>query len=118
MSEFPNIFSLEGQVALITGGGTGIGQSIARCMHMAGATVAIIGRREESLSQAVEGLEERAHYFVHDITEMDKASELANRVEDQLGPIDCLVNNAGMHLKKAALETSPEEFHKSKSDSQ
>lgn len=110
MSVFPKIFSLEGQVVLVTGGGSGIGQSIARCMHLAGATIAIIGRREEALSRAADELGEKAHYFVHDITEMDKASELAKRVEDRLGPIDCLVNNAGRHLKKAALETSPEEF--------
>lgn len=107
---FPKIFSLENQVALITGGGTGIGQAIARCMHEAGATVALVGRREEELARAVSELGERAHYFVHDITEMDRADELAERVASQLGPIDCLVNNAGKHLKKAALETSADEF--------
>jgi len=110
MSQFPEIFSLEGQVALITGGGTGIGQSIARCMHGAGATVALVGRREKELSLAAEELGENAHYFVHDITEMNRSEELAKRVVDQLGPIDCLINNAGKHLKKAALETSEEEF--------
>lgn len=107
---FPSIFSLEGQIALVTGGGTGIGQSIAHCMHEAGATVALVGRREEELARAVGELGERAHYFVHDITEMDKADELAKRVEAELGPVDCLVNNAGKHLKKAALETSTDEF--------
>ncbi len=110
MSQFPHVFSLNGQVALITGGGTGIGLSIARCMHAAGATVALVGRREKELSQAVDELGEKSHYFVHDITEMDRTEELANRVIDQLDSIDCLVNNAGKHLKKAALETSEDEF--------
>lgn len=107
---FPSIFSLEGQVAVITGGGTGIGQAIASSMHEAGATVALVGRREEELSKAVNALGDRACYFVHDITEMDKADELAKKVTDKFGHIDCLVNNAGKHLKKAALETSAEEF--------
>ncbi|MDQ8201943.1 SDR family oxidoreductase [Pelagicoccus sp. SDUM812003] len=107
---FPQIFSLEGETALITGGGTGIGQAIAQCMYEAGATVALVGRREEELSRAVSELGERAHYFVHDITEMDQADRLATRVEGKLGPITCLVNNAGKHLKKAALETSTDEF--------
>ncbi|MGK0237212.1 MAG: NAD(P)-dependent dehydrogenase (short-subunit alcohol dehydrogenase family) [Candidatus Pelagisphaera sp.] len=110
MNAFSKTFSLEEKIALITGGGTGIGQSIARCMHEAGATVALVGRREEELSRAVNELGERAHYFVHDITEMGKAEELTCRIQDQLGPIDCLIHNAGKHLKKAALETTPDEF--------
>lgn len=110
MNPFPSIFSLEGQVALVTGGGTGIGQSIARCLWMAGAKVALIGRREEELAAAVGELGEGAAYFVHDITEWDKAVDMAARVEERLGPVTCLVNNAGKHLKKAAVETSTEEF--------
>ncbi|EDY81923.1 KR domain superfamily [Verrucomicrobiia bacterium DG1235] len=107
---FPQVFSLEDQVALITGGGTGIGQAIASCMHEAGATVALVGRREEELARAVAAFGDRAHYFVHDITEMDKADDLREKVESKLGPITCLINNAGKHLKKAALETSTDEF--------
>lgn len=110
MNDYPSIFSLEGHIALITGGGTGIGLAIARAMRQAGATVALVGRREEELSSAVAELGEGAHFFVHDITEMDQAGQLAERVTEKLGPVDCLVNNAGRHLKKAALETSPEEF--------
>lgn len=107
---FPSIFSLEGQVAVITGGGTGIGQAIAACMHEAGATVVLVGRREEELAKAVAALGDRASYCVHDITEMDKAETLASQITDKFGQIDCLVNNAGKHLKKAALETSADEF--------
>lgn len=79
-------------------------------MHAAGAKVALIGRRKEELAKAVEKLGEGATYFVHDITEMDKADDLTKRVTSELGPITCLVNNAGKHLKKAALETSSDEF--------
>lgn len=110
MNELAKSFSLEGQVALITGGGTGIGQAIARCMHAAGAKVALVGRREEELSRAVAELGDGATYFVHDITEWDKAASLVERVESEIGPITCLVNNAGRHLKKPAVDTNPEEF--------
>jgi NAD(P)-dependent dehydrogenase (short-subunit alcohol dehydrogenase family) len=48
-----NIFSLEGKVALITGGGSGIGFYIAQCMIQAGAKVVITGRREVVLQEAV-----------------------------------------------------------------
>lgn len=110
MNTFPKVFSLEGKTALITGGGSGIGQSIARCMHEAGAQVALVGRREKELSQTVEELGGKASCFVHDITDTDKTAGLAKRVEEEMGPVDCLINNAGMHLKKAALDTSVDEF--------
>lgn len=110
MSHSPKMFSLEGQIGVITGGGTGIGQAIAECMHEAGATVVLVGRREPELSRAVEQLGARAHYFVHDITKMNEADQLARRIESEVGPISCLVNNAGMHLKKPALETGTDEF--------
>ena len=110
MNDFKEMFSLKGHVALITGGGTGIGQAIARCMHAAGAKVALVGRREEELSRAVAELGAGASYIVHDITEWSKAQTLADRVESEIGPITCLVNNAGRHLKKPAVDTNPEEF--------
>ena len=49
---FPSVFSLQGQVALITGGGTGIGLAIAQSMHAAGARVVLVGRREAELQAA------------------------------------------------------------------
>lgn len=110
MSDFTQAFSLAGQVALVTGGGTGIGQAIARSMHAAGAKVVLAGRREEELSRAVAEMGPGASYIVHDITEWDKAAALAERVENEVGPLTCLVNNAGRHLKKPAVDTGPEEF--------
>lgn len=109
---FPEAFSLRGEHALITGGGTGIGLAVAQAMHAAGARVVLIGRREPELAEAVRGLGEGASYVVHDITEFDKAGALVERITRESGPITCLVNNAGMHLKKPAIETTPEEFQK------
>lgn len=109
---FPEAFSLRGEHVLITGGGTGIGLAVAHAMHAAGARVVLIGRREAELAAAVKDLGERSSYVVHDITQFDAAPGLIERLSKENGPITCLVNNAGMHLKKPAVDTTPEEFQK------
>ena len=105
-----DVFSLDGKLALVTGGGTGIGLEIARCMTAAGATVVITGRREEVLRDAVETLGESAQYIVNDITELSSIDGLVAQIEATYGPLDILVNNAGINLKKPALEVTDEEF--------
>ena len=107
---FPDVFSLRGEHALITGGGTGIGLAVAKAMHAAGARVVLVGRREPQLAEAVREIGKGAIYIVHDITEFEKTPTLIERITREHGPITCLVNNAGMHLKKPAIETTPEEF--------
>lgn len=109
---FPEAFSLRGERALITGGGTGIGLAMARAMHAAGAQVVLVGRREAELTAAVGGLGAGASAAVHDVTDFDGAEALVARVEAEGGPITCLVNNAGIHLKKPAVETTAAEFQR------
>lgn len=108
--KFPEIFSLHGETALITGGGTGIGFAMARAMHSAGARVVLVGRREAELAAAEKKLGAGASHVVHDITQLGAAAALVERVTREVGPITCLVNNAGIHLKKPAVDTTPEEF--------
>jgi NAD(P)-dependent dehydrogenase (short-subunit alcohol dehydrogenase family) len=103
-------FKLTNKIALITGGGTGIGLGIASAFVDAGAKVIISGRRESVLKQACDDLGKNAFYKVMDLTEREKIPETINSIEQKIGPIDILVNNAGIHLKKAAQETSDEEF--------
>ena len=105
-----NVFSLDGKLALVTGGGTGIGLEIARCMAQAGATVVITGRREEVLREAVEALGDSVEYIVNDITDLPSIDGLVAQVEATYGPLDILVNNAGINLKKPALEVTDDEF--------
>jgi NAD(P)-dependent dehydrogenase (short-subunit alcohol dehydrogenase family) len=112
MTSFPDVFSLNNEVVLITGGGTGIGLAMARSMTAAGARVVLVGRREAELAAAVISLGARASYVVHDITQLDAAAPLIERVTREVGPVTSLVNNAGIHLKKPAVETAPEEFQK------
>jgi gluconate 5-dehydrogenase len=107
---FPEIFSLRGEHALITGGGTGIGLAVAQAMHAAGARVTLVGRREAELAEAVRSLGERAAFVSHDITRFDAARALLERIAREHGPVTILVNNAGKHLKKPALETTPAEL--------
>lgn len=109
---FPAAFSLEGQTVVITGGGTGIGAAIAGRIHAAGATVVLLGRREAELAAIVRALGSRAAAVAHDVTRLDDAGPLIERIERDHGPVTCLINNAGNHLKKPAVDTTPEEFQK------
>jgi gluconate 5-dehydrogenase len=104
-------FTLENETALITGGGTGIGLGIARCMVQNGARVVLVGRREEPLAKACADLGGQASFVAADITRLDAAAELvATATKVAQSPISILVNNAGTHLKKFAEDTTPEDF--------
>jgi len=111
MNPEKNPFRLDGQTALITGGGTGLGLGIACCLAAAGAKVVLVGRRSEELAQAAAGIGPSAHYLAHDITQIHRAGELIASAEKSAGaPVSILVNNAGIHVKKPVVETTPEEF--------
>lgn len=103
-------FSLEGETALITGGGTGLGFGIASALVACGARVVLTGRREGVLAEAVSTLGPLAVYEVHDINQLDTAGSLIERVSSRVAPVSILINNAGIHLKKPFLETSDQEF--------
>lgn len=109
-AQSPAVFSLEGKIALITGGGGGIGLEIARCMVAAGACVILTGRTESRLQEAVKDLGVQAAYRVNDVTRLETLEDLVNGIEAEFGPLDILVNNAGINMKKPALEVSDEDF--------
>lgn len=105
-------FRLDNETALITGGGTGLGLGMARCFVAAGAKVVLVGRREAELRSAASELGSAAFVVPHDVTELDRAADLINRAESIAGSaVSILVNNAGIHLKKKAHETTPAEFN-------
>jgi len=105
-----NDFTLTDKVVLITGGGSGIGLGMARCFVRAGAKVILVGRREDVLAEAAKNLGEQADFISHDITQLEKNPELIAEVIRRHGKLDVLINNAGAHLKKWAVDTSDEEF--------
>lgn len=105
-------FSLEGELALVTGGATGIGFGIAKAMTEAGARVVLSGRREELLKKAVSELGASAAYVEGDVTDQAGAAEFADRLTRLHGPVSVLVNNAGNHHKQFFLDTAFEDFDK------
>jgi citronellol/citronellal dehydrogenase len=90
---------LAGQVAIVTGGGTGIGKAIARELARCGADLAIASRKIENIEPAVAELSRetgrRCLGLSCDIRESDRVEEMVARVESEYGRIDILVNNAG-----------------------
>lgn len=105
-----NPFSLSGKLALITGGGTGLGLGMAHALLQAGGHVVITGRREDKLQEACEELGSGAAYIQHDINQLRTIPDLVHEVESRFGPIEILINNAGNHLKCSVDETSDEGF--------
>ena len=108
MSDSP--FNLSGKLALITGGGTGLGFGISKAYLKAGAKVVITGRRESVLKEAVEKLGPNASYMVNDVSKLSSLPGFVDQFEKMFGPVDILVNNAGINLKKHLTEVSDEEF--------
>ena len=100
-----NVFGLAGEVAIVTGGGTGIGKAIASCMVEAGALVVITGRREDVLHSTADELGENCKPMHLDITLTSQMPHFARLVAEQYGSPSILVNNAGVHLKKPAIDT-------------
>lgn len=104
-------YSLAGQNAVVTGGASGLGLAITRCLIGAGAKVAVLGRSEEAnAADTLAEFGDRAAYYRFDITETDKAQAIADRITAEQGPVSILVNNAGNHCKKFIWEMSVEEY--------
>lgn len=111
-SPLTQAFSLSGQLALVTGGGTGLGYAMSAALLAAGARVVITGRRADILEKAVDSLGEGAHACPHDITDHKNIPSLIDFISHEVGEPTILVNNAGVHLKKPLSETSDAEFHR------
>jgi NAD(P)-dependent dehydrogenase (short-subunit alcohol dehydrogenase family) len=92
--------SLEGRVALVTGGGRGIGRAIAIAIARAGADVAVAARTVpeiEAVAAEIKALGRRTHFFPLDVSDRARLAAVPREVEARLGPIDVLVNNAAIH---------------------
>ena len=86
---------LDGQVILVTGGGTGLGRATAQELTALGARVVVVGRRAEPLEETVSLCGESCESDVCDIREEDQVHAVVDRVLERHGRIDTLVNNAG-----------------------
>jgi NAD(P)-dependent dehydrogenase (short-subunit alcohol dehydrogenase family) len=95
---FPDLFRLDGHVALVTGGGSGLGAAIAVAFAEMGADVAINARSADKLAGVaarIEALGRRAFVLAGDVTDRDLPARLVEGTVDALGGLSILVNNAG-----------------------
>ena len=104
---------LAGRRVLVTGASSGIGEATARAAAAAGATVLLVARREAELERVSTEIEQqggRAAAYVCDLTDFDAVDALVERVLEEHGGVDYLVNNAGRSIRRS-LELSHDRFH-------
>lgn len=104
-------YDLSGQVAVVTGGSTGLGLAITRCLVSAGAKVCVVSfESPEQAAEALEGFGDRTVFYQFDITDTSRAQELVDRIVQEQGRVDILVNNAGNHCKKFIWDMTVEDY--------
>ncbi len=109
------IFSLQSKVAVVTGGGSGIGKAIAECFASQGATVCILELNAESAkatADAIKGSGGNAAYFACDVSSQAGTVEVIKKIADQFKTIDILVNSAGIAKVSRLDTTSESDFEK------
>ncbi|HKK53028.1 MAG TPA: glucose 1-dehydrogenase [Myxococcota bacterium] len=115
-SETLDRFRLDDQVAIVTGGGKGIGEAIAVAFAEAGADCVLVARTKsdlESVARAVRERGRRALPIAADVNDLGSLAEIVERTIGELGRLDVVVNNAGGSRSKPILRTRVEELEKS-----
>jgi NAD(P)-dependent dehydrogenase (short-subunit alcohol dehydrogenase family) len=102
-------FRLDGKVAVVTGGNRGLGEAFARALCEAGARVAIAARDHPRSERVASELGTTA--VAVDVTDPESVAAMLETVTNQLGPVDVLVNNAGICFHRPAVEVPDEEWH-------
>ena len=105
---------LQGRTALVTGGSRGIGAAIVRSLAQAGAAVAINYRERageaDALVKSIREAGGRAIAIAADVSQSDAVAQMVKRVNSDLGPIDILINNAGIAITRGVDDLSEADF--------
>jgi 2-dehydro-3-deoxy-D-gluconate 5-dehydrogenase len=107
-----NLFDLSGRVAVVTGGNGGIGRGIALGLAQAGAAVAVLARNEEKnqrVTSELQALGVAALAVRVDVSVRGELQPAVEKVEEKLGPVSVLVNNAGITVIAGVLDQNPED---------
>lgn len=102
---------LDGKVAIVTGGGSGIGKAIAVRYVKEGAHVVIVGRREAVLKETA-ALDDKISYVAGDITKDEVVEHVMETVKEKYGHLDILINNAGWCPVQPITEITIEDYDK------
>lgn len=109
-----DLFDLSGKIALVTGGTRGLGMAMAKGLGRAGASLVINGRSsQESLDLAVREYQDfgyEAKGYLFDVTDEREVKDAVVRIEKEVGPIDILINNAGLMRRAPLADMSVSEF--------
>lgn len=107
------IFDLTGKVAVVTGGGTGLGEAAAKALAEAGASLVICGRRQEPLEKVASEIQSaggKALPLKMDVSRREEVESVASEALRTFGKVDILVNNAGINIVKPFLKLTEEDW--------
>lgn len=104
-----NWYDLTGRTAVVTGGATGLGLAITRCLISAGAKVIVLSSNPKN-AEALAEFGGKAVFYPFNITDTDNTPAMVERILAEQGPVDILVNNAGNHCKKPLEEMTVADF--------
>lgn len=110
-----DLFDLTGKVALITGATHGLGMAMAKALGRAGATLIVNGNTPAKMEAALANYREEGFYihgYLFDVTNEQQAKANVTKIEETVGPIHILINNAGMIKRIPALDMEADEFRK------
>ncbi|MDX1579129.1 MAG: 3-oxoacyl-[acyl-carrier-protein] reductase [Gemmatimonadota bacterium] len=104
---------LKDEVAIVTGGNRGIGYAVARELAEAGARIAVVATSVDRASEAAKALPGAGHAgFACDVSDPEACAALVAAVEEELGPVDVLINNAGITRDNILVRMKDEEWEK------
>ncbi|ACZ77527.1 short-chain dehydrogenase/reductase SDR [Dickeya parazeae Ech586] len=105
-----SVQTLKGKVALVTGGGTGLGLGGAKRLAEEGAFVYIVGRRQNVLNEAIKQIGPNARAIVADVSRKEEMVNVASVIQQEKGHLDIIFSNAGYCIGKKLEEVSEEFF--------